>query len=120
MDTKILKNLAHIIMIEGSTPSVYINSLKELIKIGEENKSIEVINVDNFCKFLENKNIHMKEEEKKEIIQKYGIEGDNNNLYLDYDKIVETVFDFMKNDDENSHDEDFMKNIKSMDIEGMD
>ena len=120
VDTKILKNLAHIIMIEGSTPSVYINSLKELIKIGEGNKSIEVINVDNFCIFLENKNIHMKEEEKKEIIQKYGIEGDNNNLYLDYDKIVETVFDFMKNDDENSHDEDFMKNIKSMDIEGMD
>ena len=51
------------IIIEGSTPRIYINSLKELIKIGEENLPLEAINIDKFCNYLRNKNIHMKDEE---------------------------------------------------------
>ena len=38
-------------------------------------------------------------EEKKDIIKNYGIEGENNSLYIDYDKIVERVFEYMKNDE---------------------
>ena len=53
-------------MIEGSTPSVYINSLKETIKIGDDdNRSLEIINPEKFFNFLENKKISIKEEEKK-------------------------------------------------------
>ena len=117
---KIFKKFAHIILIEGSTPSVYISSLKELVKIGEDNdNSIEVINSENFFNFLNNKNVALSEEEKSEIIKKYGTKLEDK-FVLDYEKIVGKIFEYMKNDEENSYDEDFMKNIKNMDIEGMD
>ena len=116
---KILKSLAHIILIEGSTPSVYINSLKESMKLGE-NKTIEVINPEKFYNFLTNKNISLSEEEKEQMIKEYGIIIENQSSFIDYDKIVEKIFDYMKKDEGNSNDEDFMKNIKNMDIEGMD
>ena len=117
---KIFKNFAHIILIEGSTPSVYINSLKEMVKIGEDNNQSEVIDPEKFFNFLEKKNISVTDEEKKEIIKEYGIKIEDKYQYIDYDKIVEKIFDYMKNDEGNSNDEDFMKNIKSMDIEGFD
>ena len=117
---KIFKNFAHIILIEGSTPSVYISSLKESVKIGEGNQEIEVIIPDKFFDFLEKKKITLTKEEKDEIIKEYGIKVEDKYLYVDYDKIVERVFEFMKNDEGISNDEDFMKNIKSLDIEGFD
>ena len=116
----IFKNFAHIILIEGSTPSVYISSLKELVKIGEDSEEIEVIIPEKFFDFLEKKKISVTEEEKDEIIKQNGIKVEDKYLYIDYDKIVEKIFDYMKNDEGNSNDEDFMKNIKSMDIEGFD
>ena len=116
---KILKSFAHIILIEGSTPSVYINSLKETLEL-EENKTIEVINPEKFFNFLENKNLTLTEEEKEQIIKEYGTIIEEEGSYINYDKIVEKIFYYMKNDEGNSNDEDFMKNIKSMDIEGMD
>jgi hypothetical protein len=117
---KIFKNSAHIILIEGSTPSVYISSLKENVKIGQDNEEIEIIIPEKFFNFLENKKISVSEEEKEEIIKEYGIKVEDKYLYIDYDKIVEKIFEYMKNDEGNSNDEDFMKNIKSMDIEGFD
>ena len=117
---KIFKNFAHIILIEGSTPSVYISSLKENVKIGQDNEEIEIIIPEKFFNFLENKKISVSEEEKEEIIKEYGIKVEDKYLYIDYDKIVEKIFEYMKNDEGNSNDEDFMKNIKSMDIEGFD
>ena len=117
---KIFKNFAHIILIEGSTPSVYINSLKEFVKIGNDNNQTEVINPEKFFDFLVKKNISLSEEEKNEMIKEYGIKIGDKYLYIDYDKIVEKVFEYMKNDEGNFNDEDFMKNIKSMDIEGFD
>ena len=117
---KIFKNFAHIILIEGSTPSVYINSLKELVKIGEDNNQYEVIDPEKFFNFLEKKNISATDEEKNEIIKEYGIKIEDKYQYIDYDKIVEKIFDYMKNDEGISNDEDFMKNIKSMEIEGFD
>ncbi len=117
---KIFKNFAHIILIEGSTPSVYISSLKENVKIGQDNEEIEIIIPEKFFNFLENKKISVNEEEKEEIIKEYGIKVEDKYLYIDYDKIVEKIFEYMKNDEGNSNDEDFMKNIKSMDIEGFD
>ena len=117
---KIFKKFAHIILIEGSTPSAYISSLKELVKIGEDNdNSIEVINSENFFNFLNNKNVALSEEEQSQIIKKYRTKLENK-FVLDYEKIVGKIFEYMKNDEENSYDEDFMKNIKNMDIEGMD
>ena len=117
----IFKNLAHIILIEGSTPSVYISSLKEIINIGEENNSIEVINSAKFFEFLKNRNFTLSEEEKDQIIKQYGIKIEGEGKYIfEYDKIVDKIFEYMKNDDENLYDEDFLKNIKNMDIEGMD
>ena len=117
---KIFKNFAHIILIEGSTPSVYISSLKELVKIGEDSEEIEVIIPEKFFDFLEKKKISVNEEEKEEIIKQNGIKVEDKYLYIDYDKIVEKIFDYMKTDEGNSNDEAFMKNIKSMDIEGVD
>ena len=38
-------------------------------------------------------------EEKKDIIKNYGIERENNSLYIDYDKIFENVFEYIKNDE---------------------
>ena len=113
---KILKNLAHFIVIEGSTPNLYISSLKE------EKNSINVINAEKLFEFIEEKNIQINDKEKEEIINKYGIEIDekDNEKYIDHDKLSEKLFEYMKNDDGISNDEDFMKNIKSLDIDGID
>ena len=116
LSEKVLKSLSHYIIIEGSTPKLYINFLKE------EFNSINVINPEKLFKFLEEKNIQVNEEEKEEIINKYGIE--NNEVYtvqyIDFDKFAEKLFELIKNDDAASNGEDFMKNIKSMEIEGID
>ena len=40
--------------------------------------------------------------------------------YIDFDKFAEKLFELIKNDDAASNGEDFMKNIKSMEIEGID
>ena len=94
--------------------------MKENVKIGQDNEEIEIIIPEKFFNFLENKKISVSEEEKEEIIKEYGIKVEDKYLYIDYDKIVEKIFEYMKNDEGNSNDEDFMKNIKSMDIEGFD
>ena len=72
--------------------------------------------------FIEEKNIQINDKEKEEIINKYGIEIDekDNEKYIDHDKLYEKLFEYMKNDDGISNDEDFMKNIKSLDIDGID
>ena len=93
--------------------------MKETLEL-EENKTIEVINPEKFFNFLENKNLTLTEEEKEQIITEYGTIIEEEGSYINYDKIVEKIFYYMKNDEGNSNDEDFMKNIKSMDIEGMD
>ena len=116
---KILKNLAHIILIEGSTPYNYISSLKETNNL-KDNNSINVINPRKLFKFLEEKKLSVSEDEKNGIIREYGIKIDDNNLFIDHDKLVEKLFENLKNDEGNSNDEDFMKNIKNYDIEGMD
>ena len=120
LSEKIFKNLAHFIVIEGSTPKLYINFLKEEIK--DENNTINAINPEKLFKFLQEKKIEINEEEREEIIKKYGIENyeKNNERYIDFDKFNEKLFECMKNDDGLSNDEDFMKNIKSLDIEGID
>lgn len=116
---QILKNFAHIILIEGSTPYNYISSLKETNNL-KDNNSINVINPQKLFKFLEEKKISMSEDEKNGIIKEYGIKIDDNNLFIDHDKLVEKLFENLKNDEGNSNDEDFMKNIKNYDIEGID
>ena len=117
---KMLKNLAHFIVIEGSTPKLYINFLKEEIK--NENNIINVINPEKLFKFMEEKNIQINENEKEEIIKRYCIENNERNIkpLIDFDKFSEKLFEYIKIDDGISNDEDFMKNIKSMDIEGID
>ena len=93
---KIFKKFAHIILVEGSTPSVYISSLKELVKIGEDNdNSFEVINSENFFNFLNNKNVALSEEEKNQIIKKYGTKLEDK-FVLDYEKIVGKIFEYIE------------------------
>ena len=116
---QILKNFAHIILIEGSTPYNYISSLKETNNL-KDNNSINVINPQKLFDFLEEKKISISEDEKNGIIKEYGIKIDDNNLFIDHDKLVEKLFENLKNDEGNSNDEDFMKNIKNYDIEGID
>lgn len=117
---KILKNLAHIIVIEGSTPNIYLSSLKEIIK--EENNNIIGINSNKLFHFMEEKNIQINEKEKEEIINKYKIvnKEKNNEEFIDFNLFTEKLFEYMKNDDGISNDDDFMKNIKSLDIDGID
>ena len=117
---KILKNLAHLIVIEGSTPKLYINSLLE--EINEDNNTINVINPEKLFKFIDEKKIQINEIEKEEIIKKYRLENSkrNSEQFIDYDKFSDKLFEYMKLDDGISNDEDFMKNIKSMDIDGID
>ena len=117
---KVLKNLAHFIVIEGSTPNLYISNLKEELK--EEKKIINVISADKLFEFIQEKKIEINEKEKKEIIKKYGIENYEiyNEKYIDHDKFTEKLFELMKNDDGISNDDDFMKNIKSLEIDGID
>lgn len=116
---KIFKKFAHIILIEGSTPYNYISSLKESNNL-RDNNSINVINPQKLFNFFEEKKIFLSEEEKNGIIKEYGIKIGGNNLFIDHDKLVEKLFENLKNDEGNSNDEDFMKNIKNYDIEGMD
>lgn len=116
---QILKNFAHIILIEGSTPYNYISSLKETNNL-KDNNSINVINPQKLFKFLGEKKISISEDEKNGIIKEYGIKIDDNSLFIDHDKLVEKLFENLKNDEGNSNDEDFMKNIKNYDIEGID
>ena len=120
LSEKILKNLAHYIVIEGSTPKLYINFLKEEIK--DDDNTLNAINPEKLFKFLEEKKIEVNEEEKEEIIKKYGLENNERYTveYIDYDKFADKLFECMKSDDGISNDEDFMKNIKSLDIEGID
>ena len=108
---KVLKNLAHIIVIEGSTPNIYIGSLKETIK-DNINNNINAINSNKLFKFMEEKNIQMNEKEKEEIIKKYKVinEERNDEEYINFDKFSEKLFEYMKNDDGISNDEDFLKN----------
>ena len=117
---KVLKNLAHIIVIEGSTPNIYLSSLKEIIK--EENNNIIGINSNKLFHFMEEKNIQINEKEKEEIINKYKIvnKEKNNEEFIDFNLFTEKLFEYMKNDDGISNDDDFMKNIKSLDIDGID
>ena len=116
LSENVLKNLSHFIVIEGSTPKLYINFLKE------EFNSINVINPEKLFKFLEEKKIQINDLEKEEIINKYGIENNEINTvqYIDFDKFTEKLFELIKNDDITSNGEDFMKNIKSMEIDGID
>ena len=116
----ILKKFAHMIIIEGSTPNIYIRSLKEIINIGENNNSINVINPENLFNFLKEKNLSLSKGEKDYIIRIYGIKIEDKNIYIDHDKLVDKIFEYIKTDEGNSNDEDFMKNIKSIDIEGID
>ena len=116
---QILKNFAHIILIEGSTPYNYISSLKETNNL-KDNNAINVINPQKLFNFLEEKKISVSEDEKNGIMKEYGIKIDDINLVIDHDKLVEKLFENLKNDEGNSNDEDFMKNIKNYDIEGMD
>ena len=116
---QVLKNFAHIILIEGSTPYNYISSLKETNNL-KDNNAINVINPQKLFNFMEEKKISVSEDEKNGIIKEYGIKIDDINLLIDHDKLVEKLFENLKNDEGNSNDEDFMKNIKNYDIEGMD
>ena len=50
---KILKKFAHFIVIEGSTPNLYLNPFKE--EINQENKIIEVINPEKLFNFMQEK-----------------------------------------------------------------
>ena len=116
---EIWKKLAHKIKLEGSTPSVYIDSLKEVINGKEQN--MNVINSEKLFKFLENQEILINDEEKKELINQLKIKVDNNSSsFFDFDKVIEKIFEFIKNDRENTNDSDFMKNIKRIEIEGVD
>ena len=116
---KIWQKLAHKIKLEGSTPSVYFDSLKEVINGKEQN--LNVINSEKLFSFLENQEIFINDEEKKELINQLKIEVDNNSSsFFDFDKVIEKIFEFIKNDRENTNDSDFMKNIKRIEIEGVD
>ena len=96
---KTFKNIAHIITIEGSTPSAFFSYLKELIIIGEDNNiRYEVIDPIQFFNFLEIKNIPITDKEKNEIKKEYGIKIGDDYQYLDYDKIEEKIFDHIKDD----------------------
>ena len=39
--------------------------------------------------------------------------------YINHDKFAEKLFELMKNDD-NNYDEDFMKNIQNLEVDGFD
>ena len=71
---------------------------------------------------MEEKKIQINDLEKEEIINKYGIKNNEINTiqYIDFDKFTEKLFELIKNDDITSNGEDFMKNIKSMEIDGID
>ena len=71
---------------------------------------------------MEEKKIQINDLEKEEIINKYGIKNKEINTvqYIDFDKFTEKLFELIKNDDKTSNGEDFMKNIKSMEIDGID
>ena len=117
---KILKQFAHFIVIEGSTPNLYLSPFKE--EITEENKTIEVINPEKLFNFMQEKKIEISDKEKEEIINKYCLEnvGENNLRYIDLDKLAGRLFELMKKDDNINNDEDFMKNIQNLEIEGFD
>ena len=76
----------------------------------------------NFLNLFKKKKIEINEKGKEEIIKRYGIENNEmyNEKYIDHDKLAEKLFELMKNDDGISNDEDFMKNIKSLEIDGID
>ena len=120
MYEKILKKFAHFIVIEGSTPNLYLNPFKE--EITQENKIIEVINPEKLFNFMKEKKIEINEKEKEEITNIFcsRINGDNNLKYIDHDKFAEKLFELMKNDIDNNNDEDFMKNIQNLEVEGFD
>ena len=111
---KVFKKIAHIITIEGSTPSDFISSLKELIIIGEDNNKYEVIDPDKFFNFLERKNIPITDKEKNEIIKEFGMKIEDEYQYFNYDKIEEKIYYYSKNYKGDFNDEDSMKNIKNM------
>ncbi len=116
---KILRKFAHFIVIEGSTPNLYLNPFKE--EITQENKIIEVINPEKLFNFMQEKKIQISEKEKEEITNKFcsEINGNNNLKYINHDKFAEKLFELMKNDD-NNYDEDFMKNIQNLEVDGFD
>ena len=116
---KILKKFAHFIVIEGSTPNLYLNPFKE--EITQENKIIEVVNPEKLFNFMQEKKIQISEKEKEEITNKFcsEINGNNNLKYINHDKFAEKLFELMKNDD-NNYDEDFMKNIQNLEVDGFD
>ena len=121
---EIFLKLSKLIVIEGSTSPVYINSIKEEIEDNDDkNKKIDVINSEKLFEFLNNKNIIVNDDEKNGIIKKYKIMEDKNNniFYLDFNKIVEKLFELIqKNDDNMDDNDDFMQKIKNIDIDGLD
>ena len=117
---KILKQFAHFIVIEGSTPNLYLNPFKE--EITQDDKNINVINPEKLFNYMIEKKIEIDEKEKEEIINKYAIKNDINDIgrYIEHDKFAEKLFELMKNDDNINSDEDFLINIKSLEIDGID
>ena len=70
---------------------------------------------------MQEKKIQISENEKDEITNKFcsEINGNNNLKYINHDKFAEKLFELMKNDD-NNYDEDFMKNIQNLEVDGFD
>ena len=102
---KIFKNLSLVIENEGSTPELYLSSLKKTIEINckneSEKKDLEVIEFENFNEFIISKNlgINISEKDKIDLLFEYGLNEDvkcEGQKYLDYKKITSKLSEFIK------------------------
>ena len=102
---KIFKNLSLVIIKEGSTPELYLSSLKKTIEINSKNESekkdLEVIEFENFNEFIISKNlgINISDKDKIDLLFEYGLNEDvkcEGQKYLDYKKITSKLSEFIK------------------------
>jgi hypothetical protein len=91
-----------------STMNDYLSYIKEIIfvKKNDEDEKVEVINLDNFAKFLNMKNIDFEIRDKELLLQIYGLgtllENNANKKYqnyLDFNKITSKLLELIKCDD---------------------
>ena len=105
-----LRNFADLIKNgnDKSTMNDYLSYIKEIIfvKKNDEDEKVEVINLDNFVKFLNMKNIDFEVRDKELLLQIYGLgtlsEHNANKKYqnyLDFNKINNKLLELIKSDD---------------------
>lgn len=102
----IFKNLSVIIKKEGSTPDVYLSSLKKEIDIyntedKREKKFVDAIEIESFDLFLKSKNIEIDNEDKENLFFEYGLKHDEgykgDEKYLNFKKVTSKLFMLIKN-----------------------